>query len=336
MTALFTADLHLSEQSRDKYRDDWMLKLPDLAKKHKCNQVIIGGDLSEEKDEHRAWLVNRVAYHMHRLTEAGMHVIIYTGNHDYVDEDEVFWTFLAFQPNVTFVTRPTALTIGGLGKCLFLPHTRDWKRDWSGEMLNRRYAYIFAHQTFAGSVADSGYHIERGVPTDIFCKGECVLSGDVHTPQRVGPVEYVGAPYTVDFGDDYEPRVLLLSNGSFVSVPCSGPQKRLLEISDVKQLAKDKTCGAGDIVKVRVTIKGVAPSDWQPIADGVNAWAEKRKLNLHSIQPVIVKPEGKRSVQTGLTNARTNDADTLDDYGRSRGVDDRTMKTGHFIMDRSK
>src|SRR5205814_1607714 len=92
--------------------------------------------------------------------------------------------------------------------CLFLPHTNNYKRDWKGLDFSK-YQWIFAHNTFQG--ANIGPRRLEGIPTSIFPRNAKVISGDIHVPQHFGPIEYVGAPYRIDFGDDYEPRVLFLS-----------------------------------------------------------------------------------------------------------------------------
>ena len=104
-----------------------------------------------------------------------------------------------------------------------------------------------------------------------FSKGAKVYSGDIHTPQKAGPVTYVGAPYLVDFGDDYAPRVIVLDGNKEISVPVPGPQKRLIIWGDNQLDAKP-----GDILKIRVHFTPKDSGSWWNVRDDINAWASIR------------------------------------------------------------
>lgn len=332
---LFTADLHQSANPRDAYRDQWFAKLPELARRSKASCVIIGGDLTEEKDKHGSWLVNRICDHVQAVSIV-CPVIIYKGNHDYVSEDEPYFSFLNHIDYVTFISNPTELTIEGLGKCLFLPHTRNWEHDWRDFDLRSR-DNVFLHASVAG--ADLGNNRRAdGVETDrLFDKRQRVYAGDIHIPQSIGNVSYVGAPYTVDFGDDYKPRVMLIHPDRFVSLPCTGPQKRLVEITmkqTLEVLDKLETT-KGDVFKVRVHITKFTNDAWSKVVDVVREWGEERSVIIHAVQPVTAEPEGTRVMRT-KSRARVDDKQTVATFGKSRGVDERTLKTGYYIMDKSE
>jgi hypothetical protein len=226
MTALAIADLHLSEKARDEYRFAVMDNIATLIEKHSVSTLMILGDLTESKDYHPATLVNDVVdiiYSFSCLAD----VIILTGNHDYTQTDCPFFHFLRRFKRVRWVNKVTMLDLD-IGQCLFLPHTRDWETEWALVGDTPDLDWIFAHNTFEGSETEYGKKLS-GIPTDIFPRGVKVIAGDVHTPQTVGPVTYVGAPYLIDFGDSFVPRALLLkSDGSMKSISLPGPQKRLL------------------------------------------------------------------------------------------------------------
>jgi hypothetical protein len=195
-----------------------------LIKKHKVDELIVLGDLTEEKDYHPATLVNAlvdVIYSFSQLCE----VIILRGNHDYTSIDCPFFQFLRRMDRVRWLNTVTRLKLS-IGDCLFLPHTRDYKTDWAKLPQLEELDWIFAHNTFEGSVTEHGKRLS-GIPTTFFDDFR-VISGDIHAPQDVGSVRYVGAPYQIDFGDLFEPRVLLLDRMGIKSISVFGPQKRLL------------------------------------------------------------------------------------------------------------
>jgi hypothetical protein len=229
MLSLVTADLHLSDNPRDAYRHKILQRLYKHAERLGVQRTFILGDLTEAKNSHSDWLVNAVSEHVRRFTKLG-DVILLKGNHDYLSDPDVpFFHFLRHMPQVRWVCNPTGCTLPGIGRTLFLPHTRAYKRDWAG-LSFEGYDYLFAHCSVTGAGTGHGRRLEGGVPLSIFPRDARVISGDIHVPQQVGCVTYVGAPSLVDFGDDYQPRFLLLDGDRMRSIPIHGPQKRLVEV----------------------------------------------------------------------------------------------------------
>lgn len=333
MAGLITADLHLNDNPRDSYRHDFMNTLSTIAKSQKVDWVLILGDLTEEKDRHGAWLVNRMVDYMYKLTQV-CPVFIMRGNHDYLETENPFYGFLKRVPHVTWINYPVhgediTRVQPDLRDALFLPHTNDHKADWSKINL-RRPQYIFAHNTFEGATSESG-SVLHGIPTDVF-KGRrrwSVISGDIHKPQDIGPVTYVGAPYTVDFGDDYEPRMLILDAKGLHDYECAGPQKRLIEIPNA---TKPATQGArtGDIVKIRVQLTQEQYQNWHKVKQNLQAWANRRGFFVHQIQPVVSKTMRLRKAKDA--NLHTDDNELLRKYAKVRDVDERTLKAGLSLM----
>lgn len=234
---LVTADWHLSDNPRDNYRHLWQQQLRDMIEEYCVEVLLVLGDLTEEKDRHRAGLVNKVVDHLYQLGQL-CQVIVISGNHDYVNPATPFYGFAHRIKGITWVgikdrssPKKEALDkLGMIGDALFLPHTTDYKRDWKGLKLNT-YDWIFTHNTFHNADIGNGQRVESGIPVTVFGDRPQVISGDVHIPQKLGPVTYVGAPYLIDFGDSYEPRVLLIDKkGQMRSIKTSGPQKRLVTV----------------------------------------------------------------------------------------------------------
>lgn len=341
MSVLVTADLHFSNNPRDQYRHDWQRRLRMLAREHKVSAVVILGDLCEAKDSHPAPLVNAVVNHIYRLSRVAP-VFILMGNHDYVSWENPYFAFLH---RIDAVSWMGAITVTGagknaltklpevairalerLGRVLWLPHTPDYLRDWKG--VDFKADWIFAHQTFAG--ASLGTRSLDGIPTDIFPRGSRIISGDIHKPQIVGPVTYVGAPYTKDFGDDYEPRVLLIEGNRVKSISCEGPQKRLLEISSLKQLERwERRLAPGDILKVRVLTDASDYAKWGATADRIRSWGEERGFVVHMVQPVV---QSEPLQLKARKLAPKTDEELLKAYVKRNGVDERTLKIGLELL----
>jgi hypothetical protein len=338
---LITGDIHLNDLSRDVYRHDWIANiLPSLLRKHKAELLLILGDYTDSKDCHSSWLVNQLVDHLTALTEI-CPVICLKGNHDYVDPTIPFFEFLGKIPRLTWVNSPThAENVAGagvLGDALFLPHTNNYQRDWPEICIADLY---LAHQTFQG--AQVGPRKLDGIPTKIFPDDALVISGDIHVPQEFDQIVYCGSPYTCTFGDDFEPRVLLLDPVTLKlkSIPSPGPQKRLLEVAyPNRRIERPWTdyirCKAnpGDIIKVRVAIEAAQAPQWSTIKDEVKRWGEERGFIIHLVQPVIDSKGGGTTAKRKTVN-RT-DTELLELYGKSRAISETTLSTGRKLMEKA-
>lgn len=335
MTTLITADLHFSESTRDRYRLDFQRTLRAEVKKRKVECVVILGDLTEAKDRHSAWLVNQVVDNLHELAKLCPVVIDY-GNHDYADEEWPFFAFLDRLDNVTWVREPGELDAGypdevasDLGRVLFLPHTNNYKRDWKAFDFTD-YDTIFAHNTFEG--ANKGFgKVLHGIPLDVFPADAFVLAGDIHVPQTLGPVTYVGAPYLVDFGDNYKPRMLLLNRDKTLSIPCKGPQKRLVEITKMADLEKAEV-NEGDILRVRVRLEEASGEAWMTIHGKIKQWGEKAGVTVDNVQPITQKMWKPSSDRKSRAKARKSDEQLVEEFSKRRGLDRYTAKAGAKLL----
>jgi DNA repair exonuclease SbcCD nuclease subunit len=352
---LITADLHLNDLSRDQYRHDWMRNiLPELLRKHKAELLIILGDISDEKDHLSSWLVNQTVDHLTALAQI-CPIILLKGNHDYIQADNPFYEFLGKIPGIFWISKPTVgATIHAencghlLSRTLFLPHTANYKRDWdfhrNQDFHNWEFDFIYAHQTFAG--AQVGPRKLDGIPTDIFSERTTVFSGDIHVPQSLdqGQIVYTGSPYTVNFGDDFKPRIILLEdNGNWKSIPSPGPQKRLLELTypnrkiegswtDYFTKIAERKINPGDILKVRVQIEPSQAPQWSAIKDEIHKWGKAQGYNIYLIQPLIDKTESG-SMAKRKTVTRT-DEQLVEHHIKSKSASEATLKTGQNLLRR--
>lgn len=335
MSILVTADLHLSENPRDDYRFGFFNIVREFIYKHKVDHLMILGDLTEVKDHHGSWLVNRIADEMDNLASE-CDITILRGNHDGLDPALPFYYFLRHIQRIRWHSLPTERDIPDLGRCLLLPHSSNYKRDWDSiNLKSSDFEFIFAHNTFKGA---TGQNRELdGIPTSVFRKDAQVIAGDVHVPHTVGPVTYVGAPYLIDFGDDYRPRMLLIKkDGRVRSLAAVGPQKRLLEVSDVDQISAGTITGTGDIrpgdiLKVRITLTPKQYAEWSEVKRAVLEWAGVNGYHVDQVVPVTERAVASKK-ETVIRRSSRSDSDILSDYASSRGVDAATLKTGEKFL----
>lgn len=325
---LITSDLHLNSNARDAYRFQFLEWLLKLAIKRKASALIINGDITDEKDRHPAWLVNEIADRIERFAEI-LGVSINKGNHDYKDEDEPFFQFLDLIRQIKFYSSPTIAS--STGKTLFLPHTRNYKKEWAKYLPSKfkNYKYVFAHQTFQG--ADVGARKLDGIPLSIFDPSVKVFCGDVHIPQKTGPVTYIGAPYTVDFGDSYQGRVILLDpdTGKTESIPYDGPQKRVVDTHGGMGSVVVGMIRKGDIVKVRANLTTDEYDGWKEVRSNLREWIEKQGAVAHSIQPIV---ETKRKKVNYKKIDPESDLQIVKAFVKRVGASQATLDVGLNIL----
>lgn len=274
---ILTADIHLTDKPEDTYR--WDL-FPWLAQQADNDRVLaILGDLTDAKDRHSAKLVNRLTYAMKALGQAFDMVLFIKGNHDYVDKDNPFFGYLQTLEDVYVIAvEPAAFDIGNR-VVLAIPNSTEFAAEYDSYGWND-YDVVLTHQTYDGCLTENGTRL-GGVPPSIFkgFKGK-VWSGDIHVPQKVGPViEYVGAPYRVRFGDQFAPRVVQydLSTKRATDLHYLCPSKHTITIGNLADLHKHrKAIARGDQVKVRVLLKRVDYAGWPALRAEIKTEAEAR------------------------------------------------------------
>lgn len=328
MRRLISSDWQLAYNDRDRYRTDFVVKtLPKLIDNYKVDQLLVLGDICEAKDSHPAPLVNEIVNTFHDLSKK-CEIIILEGNHDYLHENHPFFEFVACFDNISWISVPTVRD-----NCLYLPHTRDYKKEW-GDVNFEGHDFIFAHNIFTGVSTQTG-HALAGIPPSIFPKDAVCISGDVHEPQIINEnIIYVGSPTLTDFGDDYTPRVLLLDDLNIKSIKVGGQQKRLINVGWLDGVIPDglyHKANQGDIVKIQVNLEMKDVAEWAMIRQEVEQWAAKKNFVVNSIIPNIAYVKGER--QKIINSSQKSDTNYLNAFVNRLGIDDKTMEVGKGIID---
>ncbi len=301
---LMTTDLHLSEKVEDQYRFDlflWIIK----HYKNKVDTVIILGDLTDRKNYHADFFVNKVVDSIRSLAKH-FEVFLLCGNHDYdVDPMQPFFGFLGKYNRVNYILKPL---FWQSEKMLFLPHTRDPGKDWgilSKPKVNNLNA-IFMHQTFRGAITESGYEL-GGISPKRFKRFGCpVFSGDIHVQQQLGPITYVGCPYHIRYGDQFEPRLLLLDRKfKTQDIQFPAPRKFVFDLNHGKDLHKMRlSMQKGDKVKVRLHLPRSEFGSWPEHRDRIRFTAARIGVKLHSVTLKELRDSDKNSSKKTKNTAR--------------------------------
>lgn len=298
MTILISTDLHMTDKPRDNYRFGLFDFLVAERAKHKASLTLILGDITDLKDNHSSKLVNTIVDGIHRLAEDAP-VIILKGNHDYLaDPDSPFFDFLNYHKNIRFVTTPLTWETSEGKKLLLLPHIRN-EDEWDNFRLDTRPDYAFIHQTVTGAISETGRRLD-GYSLKPLKRLRCpVFAGDVHKPHTIGPVTYIGPPYHIKFGDNFEPRCAVLNQqtGKLKNIYFECPRKWSLDIDDPDELLRDKRLRSGDQVKVNLELHREDIVDWPAHKERISSILKQLGLQSFGIElkvdKTVVKKKGK-------------------------------------------
>lgn len=327
MNALITADLHLDHTKHAQYRWRVFKHLRKQIEKLDIDHVFILGDLTERKDEHPADLVCRLVKEIKSLV---VPVIIVMGNHDYIEPDTPFFEFLDHIPHVYFYKEPMIDSFDGVN-FLFLPHA-DYTMDKLEELSTVEVQYAFFHGALSGAITESGHKV-KGMANyfDEFYKHGEVFAGDIHVPQTMGCVEYVGAPHPIDFGDSYATRFIHLDDEGWDTIYVPSIRKERVVIRDAEELATE-LFEPGDIVKVEVRLERSEFATWNEIKNEIISLSKEQGFTLAGVE---MKEEGGKSKNTAQRTEKIlkSNPKILKRYCKSKGLDSDIIKVGLSLID---
>lgn len=334
--ALLTSDLHLTTKPIDSYRWELFPWLAEEAKRRRVRRLFVLGDLTDAKDHHPSLLVNQVVQAACGVIEhAGLEeLVVLRGNHDGVDPEWPYFRFLNELPRVAFIFEPDLCDFGG--ECaVMLPHSRRPEEDWRA-MRDTKAPDAFMHATVQGAEAEGGQRLLGDGLSTRFVRSfaaKKIWSGDVHVPQRCGPVEYVGSPYPVRFGDSFRPRVVYLNDRGVPEDLYPPTIRRLmLDVTDPSDLNRVRTA-AGDQAKVRVRLERSQYGLWHDHKAAVQRWAERKRVELASVE--LVPSQSAQEVATRVTKAtaKRDPRQLFLDYCAAADVSDELRESGKELLD---
>jgi len=299
---LIIGDPHFTDRPRDEYRFGLFPWIRKQQLKYKPSATIILGDLCDKKDRHSAKLVNRIVEGIDSL-ERPIYVLM--GNHDYIDPDNPFFKFLNRLDGVEFFVHPT--TVGELG---FIPHCHDEADFKEAIKAVNGCKVLFLHNTFEGAIAETGAALSgfSMAPLKALKGPVSVFAGDVHRPQQSGPITYVGAPYSVRFGDDFTPRCLLVhGDGTLNNLFFDCPRKWGLTIKSAKELLKNEELLEGDQIKVTLELPREEIVNWKEHKQEVLDACAKLKLEVYGVNMKGNEPVKRDKVYVPISAQQPSD-----------------------------
>ena len=338
MNALLISDLHLTDNPRDEYRWALFPWLVEIMPKHGVKDLYILGDLTESKDRHTSRLVNRIVDNLLKLYRQGNLLKIYVlrGNHDGLDPTCPYFRFLQHVPSIQYVATPYLFPPTTDRQVLMLPHTTEPETAWK-DVGMRDADFVFMHATVKGSRGENEFELP-GVSLDLLkeAKRAKIFSGDVHVPQVVGPVEYVGAPYPVRFGDAFKGRVVLLKNYRVPeSLPFPSIQRLVITLDpsdDSMTIRGGDDAHSKDQVKFRVRLAPSDYLDWGKLKDQVVELCKDVGLELHGLELEKVAVKRPRIGQSKLVAQSKSPDEIFLAYCSGASVGEDVAMTGASLL----
>lgn len=305
---LLMSDPHFTANQRDEYRWGlWKWLREECAYESEPPRLIILGDLTDAKDYHPAALVNRLVGEIAETQKVVEHIYILQGNHDYLRKGHAYFEFLSRLPKVTFITKPLALMSDeGCPTMQFLPHSKDPVNEWAGMDFSEM-GMLFIHQTITGAKGENGQPL-TGLEMSKKLNAWKVFSGDIHVPQIVSGVEYVGSPYHIHFGDSFKPRCVLIDRkGKQIDLHYETTRRVAVKagldhIWDKLTAAEMKT---GDQIKVTLILTQAEKHEWKSRRREIINYCSRRGIEIHGIELELQR--SRRRLAIGAPSASTRE-----------------------------
>lgn len=326
---LLASDLHLTDAPRDVYRFglfDWMAS---VCEESKVSHVMILGDVTDRKDNHSGVFLNKISESFLQLTshEYPKSVHIIQGNHDYTDPENATLRIMNNpSQNIFWYEKPTVVQFGSSqGQVLFVPferNTENFIRNL-GKYSSESFSAIFFHQTFTGALTSTGIKME-GISLSAVDSQKCRLfSGDIHVPQEIGRICYVGSPYPIRFGDDFTGRCILYNpeTNDIEDVHFPTISKRTLNIKSPDELHNSAI--KGDQIKVRISISKDEMFSWAKIRKQIVEISEKCGFDLCGVEVTQTKESASNGEISGTETdfMRVNPNEVFDLFCNSEGIE---------------
>jgi hypothetical protein len=321
---LLVTDLHLDDNSDNEYRWQIWEHILGAVIQHRIENVFILGDWVDRKDKFSARFINRLFDQVYMICGRARLVVL-RGNHDTTMTPPNYFDFVAgatgAMEGFEYISQPHPIR-----DLLLLPFTPHPRTDWIDLKL-AEFKAVFMHATVTGAVVENGTVMENAnfpiLPRDVK-----FYSGDVHVPQKVRNITYVGAPHPIKFGDDFPCRMLMLNNDYDIvlEIPLSPPRKIMADIRDVADLAT-LTARHGDQIKIRFNCPPSAIERWGETEQQIIAWATEHGVMVAGTEVIV----GAR-VPDGLDLEQTPEA-ILRGFAEREGLSEELLRTGLVLLE---
>lgn len=333
MNALIISDLHLTENVHEEYRWAVFNSAREYLNQHDIPDLFILGDLLDKKDRHPSELVNRLINELVECSKIA-HVTILKGNHDYLKPEHPFLDFLDHIDNITWIDKPR-LMFKDVDKILWLPHSRTPEVDWE-ELEYDDLDFVFMHQSVIGCKVSNMFEMNHGLNLKWLTSRTKakIYSGDIHVPQDIDMLTYVGTPHPVAFGDHYQPRMLHLEGATHMEIPLNTIQRLALTVTslhDLKKQCEQHHAQSGDHLKLKIQLSNKELSQWSDLKQLIQTWCQQQDLKLFDI--TLEKQNLECEIELKTSKFRHIDPfAALEEYTQQEQLDAFTVQLGKDLL----
>ena len=343
---LITSDLHLTSKPEDSYRFGLFKWIREkVIQEHDIEHVFVLGDVTDAKDRHPAELVLRVVNEfvdLERMLPGS--VAILQGNHDYYTRQDLgFFSFMSYLRGSIYWYDHPASCLWNQAILDFIPFIRDPEKQ-EMEIRESRHPepksqvnnYLFLHHTFNNALASNGQKMRGGMSSvhPSLKRYDRVFSGDIHVPQTLGEVIYVGSPYTIRFNDAFDPRLIVLdieSNEMYdVYYPCI---KRHTVDVGVGEDFSSVVVREGDQVKVKLKVPRSSIKDIPDMKRKIVMQMDKIGAHLHGIQTNILPVVGEKQYMGPRKSDQELASEVIKRYGEREKFSQEMIEAGIRLAD---
>jgi len=299
------------------------------SRKDGATHLVIVGDIFDDPTPTHELLILLFQV-LHAVRD--MQVVVYPGNHDYQDANVNSLRLMRQLPeagalrHVTFVTEPTLLDWAGQRI-----HVMPWGFKPPKTLPDAN--LVFMHDDVAGATQDSGRHVvpaDKGFRADSFGNA-LVISGHIHTPQRVGRVLYCGTAAQFSFGEKPNKRQLLITqnDGLKVSSRTIVPPWTLQSVNYSEENPPDCT-DPNTYYKLRIGEVRPSPK-WlvqHPNIIKVDGGTKRVKNAATNVVSLIEGQNINDEDETKMVSRWLRNYSTLDDLSRSRAIKEHIRLAG--------
>lgn len=338
MNVLIISDLHLTENSNEAYRWDVFKTARSFLLKHNIPQLYIMGDLLDRKDRHPSELVNRLINELVQCSNVAR-VSVLKGNHDYLKPEHPFLDFLDHFPNIFWYNTPQRDVYQNVAlqqefNLLWLPHSRTPETDWV-DLDFTNLNYVFMHQSVIGCKVSNMFEMNHGLNLKWLTSrtDAKIYSGDIHVPQDIGPLTYIGTQHPVAFGDDYQPRMLWLTDKGHESIPMHTLKRLTLTVHSFKELEQiftQKDLNEGDHLKIKVKLNNEQLSQWSELKHQIKDWCAFKNIILFDI--TLEKLEITETHVEHTSFKKMDPLIALEQYGEQEQIDPYIRQLGKDLL----
>lgn len=312
---LHCADIHVSNRPEDEYRWEFFQWFYNRLKHGKYDAWTILGDLTEAKDNHPAQLVTRLSRHIAEWASVCPGFIL-VGNHDYNAEcTHPFFEFLGLLPNVTFMKRTKLIELKGI-KIVAQPHRIDvWddKQIAINKRIGEGATMGWVHQAYKGFKTPSGKELVKHHFPKVstlrkrYPEVKLFLAGDIHTPQTVDGLIYIGSPHPVDYGDDFKCRVIETSDYEVTPIERITIKKSIVFVKhNDKPEEVLKEYSVNDRLKFLISLQRSDLYRWDEITERWKSYCEKKRIIIGGIEPRVVNTETHKELMIHKKDGKRN------------------------------